>query len=37
MIDQGWTNAHKNKYDGKCVKVNIIAIWESTYKKVGLR
>ena len=29
MIDQGWTDARKGRYDGECTKVDTIAVWET--------
>ena len=29
IIDQGWTDVRKGRYDGKCTKVDTIAVWET--------
>ena len=37
MIDHRWTNACKEKYDGKYAKIDIMAVWETVNGEVGLK
>ena len=37
MIDQGWTDARKGRYDGECAKVDTMAVRGTVDKEVGLR
>ena len=34
MIDQEWTDVHKDRNNGKCIKVDTRAVWETTDKEV---
>ena len=34
MIDQRWTDADKDRYDGKCAKVDTMAVWGTTDREV---
>ena len=34
MIDQKWTDAHKNRYDGECAKVDTMAVRGTTDREV---
>ena len=34
MIDQEWTDAHKDRYNGKCAKVDTMAVRGTTDREV---
>ena len=34
MINQGWRNVRKGRYDGKCTKIDMIAVWKTANREV---